>query len=117
MPVVPLEPFSTANANPQRPGMPIEPFGLTEKEAKTLVSGTQRVALARPPLGDRVRRYTNTGGATTKTDRDILPPGERLRRGVNHTTVARWLVQKRQVSETHNDLRPGNHSEDHRQLA
>jgi hypothetical protein len=66
--------------NPQRPGQPIEPFGLTEKEAKSLLNGTQRVALAKPPLGDRVRRYTNTGGTTTKTARDVLPLVERLRR-------------------------------------
>jgi hypothetical protein len=72
--------------NPQRPGQPIEPFGYTEKEAKSLLNGTQRAALAKPPLGDRVRRYTNTGGATTKTDRDVLPLGERLRRSAMRLT-------------------------------
>ena len=60
-------------ANPKRPGRPMEPFGYTESEAKALFSGTQRGALARPPLGDRVRRYVNTGGKTTKTPRDELP--------------------------------------------
>lgn len=60
-------------ANPQRPVRPMEPFGYTESEAKALFSDTQRAALARPPLGDRVRRYVNTGGKTTKTARDELP--------------------------------------------
>lgn len=67
-------------ANPQRPGRPMEPFGYTESEAKVLFSGTQRAAVSRPPLGDRVRRYVNTGGETTKTARDELPRVARLSR-------------------------------------
>jgi hypothetical protein len=67
-------------ANPQRPARQMEPFGYTESEAKVLFSGSQRGALARPPLGDRVRRYVNTGGKTTKTARDELPRIARLSR-------------------------------------
>jgi hypothetical protein len=60
-------------ANPRRPGRPIEPFGYTVSEAKILFADTQRTATAKPALGDRVRRYVNTGGQTTKTARDKLP--------------------------------------------
>ncbi len=69
-------------ANPQRPGHPIVPFGLTHSEAKVLVNGSARGARApqRPALGERVRRYANTGGQTTKSARDELPTVERLRR-------------------------------------
>jgi hypothetical protein len=66
-------------ANPRRPTHPIEPFGYTESEAKALFSG-QRRAATRPPLGDRVRRYVNTGGLTTRTPRDELPRVVRLSR-------------------------------------
>jgi hypothetical protein len=67
-------------ANPRRPGRPIEPFGYTVSEAKILFADSQRSATAKPPLGDRVRRYVNTGGQTTKTPRDKLPRVVRLSR-------------------------------------
>jgi hypothetical protein len=67
-------------ANPHRPARPMEPFGYTESESKALFSGTKRAALARAPLGDRVRRYVNTDGKTTKTARDELPRLARLSR-------------------------------------
>jgi hypothetical protein len=69
-------------ANPQRPGNPIVPFGLTKAEAKYLVNGEGRGAPPshRPALGERVRRYASTGGQTTKSARDELPTVERLRR-------------------------------------
>lgn len=66
--------------NPQRPGQPIEPFGYTEAEAKSLVDGTRalRAAQHREPLGASVRRFRNTG--TTKAPNKALPDIERLRR-------------------------------------
>lgn len=68
-------------ANPQRPGNPIVPFGYTHAEAKTLVKdGAHGVrGPQRPALGGRVRRYVNTGH-TTKSASDGLPAVERLRR-------------------------------------
>ena len=69
--------------NPQRPGRPIEPFGLTIAEARSLASGTPAVGRGnRPALGIRVRRYGNTGGQTTKLPSELnpLPRAERLRR-------------------------------------
>jgi hypothetical protein len=66
--------------NPQRPGRAIEPFGYTKAEAKVLVSDR---AVARGPveaLGSTVRRWSNSGGATTKAPSDTLPLVERLRR-------------------------------------
>lgn len=65
-------------ANPQRPGRPIEPFGYTEAEAKSLVSSTRRTAAGhKEALGDRVRRYTNTG--STARPVDDTPKWVRLR--------------------------------------
>jgi hypothetical protein len=68
--------------NPQVPGRPIEPFGYTEAEAKTLVNGTRtdRAGQHREPLGHTVRRFRNTGGAATKEPADQLPRVERVRR-------------------------------------
>jgi hypothetical protein len=64
---------------PQRPGLPIEPFGYTQKEAKVLVKGgdSDRVA-SRPPLGFAVRRYVASGGQTTKAPSEQRPRWERL---------------------------------------
>src|SRR5262249_50202873 len=60
--------------NPEIPGRPIEPFGYTEAEAKSLVNGTrERFAAHREPLGVSVRRFRNTGGKTTRTDSQTLP--------------------------------------------
>jgi hypothetical protein len=68
--------------NPEVPGRPIEPFGYTEKEAKSLVDSTRtdRAAHHREPLGHAVRRFRNTGGKTRKEPADTLPLVERLRR-------------------------------------
>jgi hypothetical protein len=68
-------------ANPQRPGRPIAPFGLTKAEAKAQVNGEGSTAPPHhPALGSSVRRYTNTGGQTTRKPSESLPPVERLRR-------------------------------------
>jgi hypothetical protein len=65
--------------NPQRPGRPIEPFGVTKAEAKALVGDRARDArLDRSALGERVRRFSRTGDV--KAPRDSLPLVERLRR-------------------------------------
>lgn len=65
--------------NPSVPGRPIEPFGLTEKEAKSLVDDTGRAAPGhRPALGERTRRYGKEGH--TKRPSETLPLVERLRR-------------------------------------
>lgn len=67
--------------NPQRPGRPIEPFGLTESEAKALVEGTRVLHAAhREALGGAVRRWVATGRTTTKPPSRELPSVERLRR-------------------------------------
>jgi hypothetical protein len=68
--------------NPQRPGQPIEPFGYTQKEAKALVdAGADNIGVnQREPLGKQIRRFRNTGGATTKQPSHTLPLAERLRR-------------------------------------
>lgn len=68
--------------NPQVPGRPIEPFGLTKSEAKSLVNGR---AVAdrpeqRPALGRSVRRWGLTEGQTKKAPSETLPLVERLRR-------------------------------------
>jgi hypothetical protein len=68
-------------ANPQRPGRPIEPFGLTKVDEIALVSGNnaQRVG-SREALGGAVRRYTNTDGRTAKKPyRDAIPRWMQLR--------------------------------------
>lgn len=71
--------------NPQRPGQPIEPFGLTRSELKSLVStsGVDRPHLDhRPALGRAVRRWGLTEGRTRKapSEEAPLPLVERLRR-------------------------------------
>ena len=69
--------------NPEVPGRPIEPFGSTESEAKALTNatGVRHVgSLHREALGAAVRRYTNSGGKTTKAPSKSLPLVERLRR-------------------------------------
>jgi hypothetical protein len=68
--------------NPQVPGRPIEPFGYTQAEAKALVeAGADKIGVnQREPLGKNIRRYTNTGGVTTRQPSHALPVVERLRR-------------------------------------
>jgi hypothetical protein len=69
--------------NPERPGQPIEPFGLTEKEAKVLVKHTATGGRGtRPALGRSVRRWGLTEGRTKKapSEEAPLPLVERLRR-------------------------------------
>jgi hypothetical protein len=69
--------------NPQVPGRPIEPFGYTQAEAKHLAEGTATAGRGdRPALGIRVRRWSNTGGETTKLPSETtpVPLAERLRR-------------------------------------
>lgn len=71
------------NENPQRPGQPIEPFGITQAEAKHLFNITATAGRGdRPALGVRVRRWSNTGGATTKLPSEVAPLAavERVRR-------------------------------------
>lgn len=70
------------DANPQRPGQPIEPFGYTQSEAKALVShsGSGGTTIQhREALGSRVRRFGNTG-STTNAKSELLPVAERVRR-------------------------------------
>jgi hypothetical protein len=55
--------ITVRDANPQRPGRPILPFGYTKREAKSLaaddiLSRTREL----PALGGTVRRWTKTGG-------------------------------------------------------
>jgi hypothetical protein len=69
--------------NPQRPGRPIEPFGYTQAEAKALAGkggAPPAGTLHREALGTTVRRFTITGGTTTKRPGRSLPMVERLRR-------------------------------------
>jgi hypothetical protein len=69
--------------NPQVPGRPIEPFGFTEAEAKVLVNSTRvrHAGQHREALGVSVRRFTNTGGETTRPPTRVnLPLVERVRR-------------------------------------
>lgn len=69
--------------NPQRPGRPIEPFGLTKAETKALVNGRDVGYVPyhhREALGVSVRRYTESRGRTTKAPSEALPLVERLRR-------------------------------------
>jgi hypothetical protein len=68
-------------ANPARPSRPIEPFGLTEAEAKALANGTASAARGgRPALGAAVRRWTLTDGKTTRKPSALLLQVERLQR-------------------------------------
>ena len=66
--------------NPQIPGRPIEPFGYTKDESKALVNGRGGAAAPehKEPLGDRVRRYTNTNGKTSRKAGETLPLAKRL---------------------------------------
>ena len=70
--------------NPQIPGRPIEPFGLTKAEAKALANGSAVAdgTHSRPALGVRVRRFTNSNGdrSRAKAPAETLPRAERLRR-------------------------------------
>lgn len=68
--------------NPQRPGQPIEPFGYTQAQAKALTeqSAVLRGTKHQEPLGSAVRRFTNTGGQTSRPPARTLPLVERLRR-------------------------------------
>lgn len=72
---------SAREQNPQRPGRPIEPFGYTEFEAKSLVNGSAAPRRGyRPPLGKALRRYTNTEGRTTlEPARQTVPKWQQLR--------------------------------------
>ncbi|MDN5855976.1 MAG: hypothetical protein L0K86_24680 [Actinomycetia bacterium] len=64
--------------NPHRPGRPIQPFGYTESERKTLVNGGARASRGyRAPLGEVLRRYTNTG--STARPGESTPRWVRLR--------------------------------------
>lgn len=68
-------------ANPTRPGRPIVPFGFSLQEAKVLhEEGSVRVAKGRPPLGQSVRVFRNTGGLTTVSPSRRRPVVERLTR-------------------------------------
>ena len=69
--------------NPQRPGLLIEPFGITKAEAKALIDdGATGGRPDRPALGIRVRRWSNTSGETTKLPSESAPRPhvERVRR-------------------------------------
>jgi hypothetical protein len=67
--------------NPKRPGRPIVPFGYTLSESQLLLEeGVSARKTARPALGTSVRRWTNTGGKTTKAPSDQLPLLDRLTR-------------------------------------
>jgi hypothetical protein len=77
------------DANPQRPGRPIEPFGYTAAEVKALLNGSAASGgkiKQREPLGRRVRRFRNTGRETTKTDLEQHPlsRAERFIRSARH---------------------------------
>jgi hypothetical protein len=68
---------------PERPGLPIEPYGYTQKEAKVLVNGGAMVhSTRRPALGTSVRRYAVQG--ITKTHSEQKPRWERLATSVCH---------------------------------
>jgi hypothetical protein len=54
-------------SNPQRPGRPILPFGYTKAEARFLLDGEENGTVRqREPLGTAVRRFTNSGGQTSR---------------------------------------------------
>lgn len=69
-------------ANPKRPGRPIEPYGLTIEEVNALVAAgaDSSEVRRRPPLGESVRRWRNSEGATTRKPSELLPRPERLYR-------------------------------------
>jgi hypothetical protein len=66
------------DANPQRPGRPILPFGYTKTEARSL-AGDDPSARSRelPALGSAVRRWTKTGGKPAAHPPARLSPAER----------------------------------------
>jgi hypothetical protein len=66
--------------NPQRPGRPIEPFGVTKAEAKALLNDRADGYRPREALGKAARRWTLTSRATTRAPSETLPLVERLRR-------------------------------------
>jgi hypothetical protein len=69
--------------NPQVPGRPIEPFGYSNLDGDALVKNGGRQPASRrhrPPLGDTVRMWTNSGGETKKAPNKSLPLTERIRR-------------------------------------
>ncbi len=69
------------DANPQRPGRPIHPFGYGLAEAKVLVNeGALPKSARRPSLGSAVRRYTSTGGKTSRSRAQERPRAEKIRR-------------------------------------
>jgi hypothetical protein len=68
------------DANPQRPGRPILPFGYTKREAKSLADDNiPPRARELPALGSAVRRWTKTGGKPANAP-IRLSPAERARR-------------------------------------
>lgn len=76
--------------NPERPGRPIEPFGVTEAEAKDLVRGARgQPAGHREALGEAVRRFTNTGGRTSiRPSRESVPRWMQLRNSAERLSDA-----------------------------
>lgn len=86
---------------PDRPGRPIEPFGLRRSEVKLVEGGTPR-----PPLGRAPRQFRRTGGATTKRPNEQLDRIERLRRSIvrlndaDLTTLAEAIDEEKQRRNT-----------------
>lgn len=65
---------------PNRPGRPIEAYGLTWAEAKAQVNGSAAQRRDRAALGGAVRRHTNTDGRTTAKPYREQPRWVQLRR-------------------------------------
>lgn len=65
------------DVNPQRPGRPIDPFGVTKLEEETLLKDSADHVgpiKRREAMGVSVRRYTNTGGRTSiRPSRESTP--------------------------------------------
>jgi hypothetical protein len=74
---------------PDRPGSPIEPYGYTKSEAKALLNGKEvdDPPDHRPALGRAVRRYSLTGGTTTRKPSEQRPRWERLAASVCNLPV------------------------------
>jgi hypothetical protein len=69
------------DANPQRPGRPILPFGYTRNEAKSLAGDdTSFRSRELPALGSAVRRWAKTGGKPASAPPVRPSPAERARR-------------------------------------
>jgi hypothetical protein len=68
------------DANPQRPGRPIQPFGYTKSEAKFLADDNSPSHRELPALGSAVRRWTKTGGKPASARQERLDPLERARK-------------------------------------